>query len=305
MIMTEADISILETEYRQVIRMIQHLPQNTAKPAIYLLIGALPIEGHLHLRMLSFFNRIINQPSSAECQIIRRQLAMKNLDSNSWIVQIREILHKYHLPSAFKLLNEPRRKQQWKRATKEAVGRYWEEKLKDEATHMKTLKYLNIEGCSIGSNHHCYNLHTTDPMQVTMASVKTKLLVQRYPLTATQRAGRKKSDLCVICKHEPETLQHFLFKCASLHKPDDTHLRRIIRIHNYIVPPLERNTADWYTQLILDPSVQIKDPEVHTQIEGVSRQMVFKLHHRRSVAMGGGSRYTWARHEGKVINNMS
>ena len=148
MIVTDPDIMLFDNFYRATLNWIQHLPQNTASPAVYLLIGSLPVEGLLRLRILSFFMCIIHQSTSAEYAIVKRQLVMNDTSSHSWDIIVGNILHQYKLPSAFKLRDEPRKKRKWKRQTHMAVHSDWTKKLPDAGKKMSTLKYLDLVYCS-------------------------------------------------------------------------------------------------------------------------------------------------------------
>ena len=138
MSITEVDVQKLA--YKTMLRQIQHIPKNTATPAVYLLIGAIPIESQLDIHILTFFNRILLQQQSLEYDLVRRQLAMKDLQSHSWVITVRNILAKYNLPSAYTLLQQNRRRSQWKRQVKAAVVYYWNRKLKEAAQPKKTMK---------------------------------------------------------------------------------------------------------------------------------------------------------------------
>ena len=80
MIPNDTDIQLLETVYRT-------NPAYTPKYSYY---GCIPstCRGPFP-SVLSFYNRILNQPKSAEHEIIGWQLAMKDLDSHSWIMMVR------------------------------------------------------------------------------------------------------------------------------------------------------------------------------------------------------------------------
>ena len=304
MTLSDPDIQLLEASYRTMLRQIQHLPKSSAKPAIYLLVGALPVEGHIHLRILSLLHRMISQPTTAEYEIVVRQLAMKDLASHSWVSMVRKVLHKYSLPSAYKLLQEPRKKGQWKRQCKEAVNSFWTRKLQTEATSYSTLKYLCIDNCSTTTPHHSYLLPNADPLLVTMAAVKNKVLIQRYPITASHTSGKHKTKTCPFCFQEEEDLQHFLFDCHATHSQADTYIEQIQAVlenHSLLIPKFSKHSKDWYTQLLLDPRVLTHDPQVYSSIESIARQWIFKLHHRRATAVGGGSRYVWARSRGNKL----
>ena len=64
------DIQPMEVYYRELLQHIQHLPKSTANQACYLLIGAIPIEAHVHIKTLTLFGAIMRMKDSVEYQII-------------------------------------------------------------------------------------------------------------------------------------------------------------------------------------------------------------------------------------------
>ena len=100
LILKDPDNQPLEQYYKTLLQQIQHLPENTMTPAIYLLRGCIQLEGQIHIRILTFFRNILRRPNTIENYIIKRQLSTKDLSSNSRITQIRLIFHHYELPSA-------------------------------------------------------------------------------------------------------------------------------------------------------------------------------------------------------------
>ena len=119
LVLNQSDILKLETYYRNLLKHIQHLPASTANAAVYLLLGALPMEGHIDVQTLNFFNRIALSKDTIEWKIVQRQLALNDMTSKSWTVYVRKILRKYNLPSAFELFQNPLEKSQFKRIVKE------------------------------------------------------------------------------------------------------------------------------------------------------------------------------------------
>ena len=69
-----------------------------------LLLGILPIEGHLDKQVLGFFGHIARHQDTLEFRVISRQLAIQDLNSTSWAAHIRKLLSKYSLPTAFELI---------------------------------------------------------------------------------------------------------------------------------------------------------------------------------------------------------
>jgi len=78
--------------------------------AVYLLLGAGPIQATINKCMLSLFGQIIRDQNSMENKIAYRQIAIYNLNSKSWFSKVKMILMKYGLPEAFHLLQNPPRK---------------------------------------------------------------------------------------------------------------------------------------------------------------------------------------------------
>lgn len=192
--LSERDCLPLENHYRSLLRQVQHLPCSTASPAVYLLMGSLPVTGLIHIKVLTLFNNIMLQPDSVLATIMKRQISIKSLSSNSWTSHVRNLLHKYSLPSAFHLVQFTPSKDCWRRIVREAVHEFWLEELKDQAATKTTLQHLYTDGCSFHEVHPVWN-HSPDPLQVHMASTKAKLLVQRYPLASTHCAGRHRHDV--------------------------------------------------------------------------------------------------------------
>ena len=292
LILSDSDYKSLEQFYRTLLRQVQHLPSNCANPAVYLLLGCIPIEGQIHIRMLTFFCSVLRRPSIGR-QVIERQLAVKNVKSHSWTVQIRNILAMYNLPSAYQLLNNPPTKNGWKCAVEKAVCDHWLTELQEKASTMSTLQFLDPFACDLENLHSTWGIDA-DPMEVHMATVKVKLLIQRYPLTGLQYSGKKKSKTCPLCQQGEETVEHFLLICKTLCPYRPHYLQKIYMLLTMSQTPLPENTND-LTRLILDPVPYLNNRElVERKMEKVSRHLVFKLHNERSILLGGSCSYNSA-----------
>ena len=239
--------------------------------------------------MLTFLGNILRRPGTIDNQIVIRQLATKTLSSNSWIAQIRMVLHKYQLPSAYSLSENPPQKLNWKRLVHSAVNHYWMKILKEKAHDMKTLDLLNIEACHPGMVHDVW-YHNSDPLEAQMATVKARLLVQRYPLGYSHCAGKKKSDNCILCNNDEETICHFLLECPTLAKQRARYLQKLYHLLLKTDTRMPRN-AEELCKLILTPAEMVPEDYIES-FEEVSRRFIFKLHHNRSVLMGGENNYS-------------
>jgi hypothetical protein len=283
LILHDKEYQLLEVFYKSLLRRIQHLPENTATPAVYLLLGAIPIEGQIHIKMLTFFCNILRRTGTVEYSVIQRQLAIKDLNSNSWVTQIRTVLAKYNLPSAYVLLRSTPTRNQWKEQVAKAVNAYWMEELRIKASTMKTLEYLDLNICQAGHLHSVWS-HNSDPKAAHMATVKVRLIVQRYPLGYSHYAGKGKQKLCALCSQSEETVVHFLLDC-----PTTACVREkcLYKIHAYL---RENEVTGVKTEkdmlnLILMTSTIVR-PHLVPRMEELSRRLVYRLHCRRSGLLG-------------------
>jgi hypothetical protein len=293
--LSEQDCLPLENYYRNLLRQIQHLPSSTAKPAVYLLMGCIPITGLLHIKVLTFFINILLQPNSILATIMKRQIAVKNLNSHSWTSHVRLLLNKYDLPSAHSLVQYTPRKAYWSRLVKTAVQETWLKQLKSQASRKSTLQLLNLEVCSFGMVHPVWN-HSADPLQGHMASTKAKLMVQRYPLTTSHCAGKHRSETCPLCREKSETLQHFLLECPALVTTRQPFLQKfLLNLQQAGLPPPANNQT--LLQLLLDCTKELHygNDDLVKSLETASRKLCFALHDDRSVILGQGPQFTLAR----------
>ena len=96
--------------YEKTIKHLLSLPNNCARPAIYILSGLNPLQRLIHARALSLFGSIARNAESIEHHLAARQLTMKQPKDNSWFIKVKNILAVYDLPSALDLLDNPPQK---------------------------------------------------------------------------------------------------------------------------------------------------------------------------------------------------
>ena len=76
-------LDLRKTDLKQLsdflLRRIQSLPSRTALPAVYLLVGALPLEAELHKRQLSLLFSILSSENTTLHQLVQRALGQKSV----------------------------------------------------------------------------------------------------------------------------------------------------------------------------------------------------------------------------------
>jgi hypothetical protein len=117
---------------------------------VYILSELLPVEAQIHIRALRLFNNICNQAENSvektldlqywvqfpffqintaqipKAVIIwnrlsRRQLIVKSNESNSWFIEIKNILRKYNMLEAWWYLDNAPKKAIWTTAVKKKI----------------------------------------------------------------------------------------------------------------------------------------------------------------------------------------
>jgi hypothetical protein len=78
------------------VKQILSLPQNAPDIVPYIISGLIPIEGQIHIKILTFLSySICLLPStSTENQIAKRQISVKSGQSNSWFIYAKNIIWK-------------------------------------------------------------------------------------------------------------------------------------------------------------------------------------------------------------------
>ncbi len=299
LILNKTETQELESYYRKCLRQIQHLPDATATPGVYLLIGALPVEAHLHKKILTLLVNMMRRKDSVEREVVQRQLAMKSNKSCSWVIMAKGLLQVYNLPSAFLLLKDTPTKPQWRALVKEQVHQHWQAKLTEEASCMSTLKYINLSSCGPEHCHPVWNCQNTNSIAISKANIQAKLLVQRYPLMGGLSRRRGTSMICPLCAREDESLQHFLLICPVYQHHREAMRKKVSELlmteSESVANELSQSSPDRITSIILDPShvSGLSDAGMQS-LEHIMRDYCFHLHHQRSVLLQGESPYVLA-----------
>ena len=280
--LTTREIEPMETYYRNLLRQIQHLPPTTANPAVYMLVGALPVEALIHQKVLCMFGAITRRDESLEYEIMERQLGMKDRSSSSWAIHVKKLLARYELPGPVELLYSMKSKDVWKACVKQHVWCHWYKQLREEAESKSTLRYLNLEGCEPGKVHHVWAQDSLDPLAVHRATVHAHILVQRYPIN-TSHTSKRKSHPCPCCQTSEETLEHFLLQCKATAHIRSQYMPRIVcELQRNNIP----NSTEDRMQAILDPSKLLPSSVFVRAVTNIARSLCFHLHKKRLTFSG-------------------
>ena len=217
--LTATQISILAKFHISNLRRFQSLPLRTATSAVYLLLGALPIEAELHKRHLSLLHNILTTNNTTIRDLSTRQIAINLDNSKSFFSRVQDILDIYQLPHIRELKFNNLSKEQWKIQIKNAVNKFWTEHFQSEAREKSTLKYLNIDSLKIGSTHQVWSTLESTVSEVRMGITKCRMLTGTYLLQSNKHKFSKSNEsaTCKCCGLGDEDVIHMLLECPALY----------------------------------------------------------------------------------------
>ena len=292
---TAHDLLQLERMQRKVLKHIQGLPDRTATLAVYVLIGAEPIETILDRNVLTLFINISRLQGTRENDILHQQIKYGNQTKGALLDKVNQSLYKLDLPTAEKLFHNPPNKHSWSKLVKKAVCSYWRDQWQEEKSTKSSLKYLQIQQVPIGNPHNLWKSIKLNQHEVRSAETKARILTGTYTLqiNAAKYNGTQTSAECQLCHKEDEDLEHFILRCADLQICRTQPLLSLERICNTARPSsyLQLQTEGLLLQMILDcthtdiEQLVRLNKKLQIDVERLSHQLVQKLHLRRTLIL--------------------
>ena len=220
-ILTTSDIALLDKFHRKLLRQIQGLPESTATEAVYLLLGALPIEALWHMRILTLFGSICRLPQNHQLyRLSMRQLAVRHNNRYSWFTQLSRIADKYDI-NVYKQILFPWPKQAWKTYIKGVITDYTIETLINNSKEKSSLKWLILKEQKKPQAHSVWHYNISSNIDLQGANLRARMVTGRYKnQTLIHKFNQDTSPQCTLCKVENEDTEHMISKCCKT-----THIR--------------------------------------------------------------------------------
>lgn len=281
----------MERYHLRTLRHIQSLPRRTATAAVFMLLGALPIEAEIHRKQLSLLHSVISSDNKCLQEMVQRQLACSFDNVYSFFYVIAQVLAKYNLPTLSSLFASDIGKLQWKSLCKRAIGSYWTRVYVDDIKTKKTLKYLSVCRLRVGSTHLVWqNIETV--AAVRKAVIKARFLTGVYMLQSSKHVFSNKTvdPTCRLCQLDVEDIRHTVTRCPAFHSIRTSTLTKLrdIIIEQSDIDVWRAYFKDWdcFLKLIVDPvCVAVLVPELRDDIsatvEELSRNFFFDIHVKR------------------------
>ena len=284
-ILSSSEVELLENFYRGLLRRIQSLPESCGKEAIYLLLGAVPVQTLIHQRVLCLLGSISRMgPDESLHRLATRQLGLSVRPS--WFAYVTDICNEYNI-DANTILNMKAKKDELKRYIKAITVSKVQTTLSLGLLQKSTLCKLIIPSTVHPQMHPIWLALQGCPHLVPQAEHKAKLLVGRGPLHGTlwrQKSGR--DTQCPLCRQNPEDVEHHLLRCAPLESARTARMLQLHRIwtEDGATPP--RSPSEW-TEAILNGTgyrssttgllISLHNQDLQLEAQRISLALCYKL----------------------------
>ena len=286
--------------HHKILRGFLKISQSSPTPALYFLLGELPLEANLHMDVFSLFYNIWSNKDTVAFSILKYVLQMGDEKSLTWSIHARSLFKLYNLPDPLLLLSQaPWSKDRWKDHYTCLVRSCHEKNLREMAKNNSKMQWLNVSMTGLSGNSHpiLHNIHTT--RQVEQARPQIKMLCGDYlnvdRLVKDRKSGDPTCKLCPLNPSDPtpDTLPHLLTKCKATATIRERILPELLTVLADVCPehPLLHSTLSLHkndnnlAQFFIDPTSfnlqQGVRPTVHGVLE-VTRGMCYAIDKERT-----------------------
>ena len=307
LILSKSEEDMIEKHYKDTLLRLMRLPQKTPRSVVYFLAGSIPGVALLHSRQLSLFGMITRQAEGILHNHALNIFHSRTIRKSSWFNQIRNLCVLYSLPHPIDLLESPLSKIEYKNLVKKKILSYWEEKLRDEAASLSSLKYFHPNYMSLSRPHWIWTTAGSSPSKICMATIQATIISGRYRTEALTRYWSSNKNGCCLLSPQcnaqglREDVQHMLQFCPALQDVReklldytknftsklDNHLQE--KIYTLCLP-----VNPDFCQFIIDCSslplvislVQLYGSSLLSVIFEISRTWVFVIHRERLRRLG-------------------
>ena len=271
-ILSTSEVELLENFYRGLLRRVQSLPESCAKEAVYLLLGAVPVQTLIHQRVLCLLGSISRMgPDESLHRLATRQLGLSV--KPSWFAYVTDICNEYNM-DANTILNMKAKKDELKRYVKAITVSKAQTTLSLGLLQKSTLCKLIIPSTIHPQMHPIWFALKGCPHMVPQAEHKAKLLVGRGPLNGTlwrQRSGR--DTKCPLCRQNPEDVEHHLLHCAPLESARAARMLQLHRIWTEDGASPPRSPSEWSEAILNGTGYRSSTTGILISLQNEDRQL--------------------------------
>ena len=195
------------------------LSKSSPIPALYFLLGELPVEARIHMEVLTLFHNVWASPDVTLHSIVRYILKMCPSTSTTWSNHVQILCQKYGLPCPLLLLESGTAwsKESWKCLVNTKVTVWFENNLRLQAQSNSKMEHLNVKLLGLSGCQHPALLNITTTQDSRKLRHHLKFLAGDY-LTGWRRSRDLPGTdpACRLCLAKVENTEHILTICPAL-----------------------------------------------------------------------------------------
>ena len=200
MALRSSHMDIINMFHKKTLRAILSLSQRAPIPALYFLLGELPLEAKIHRDVFSIFYSILSNPGTKIYRIVEYLLQEAPENSRTWSIYLRNLSVKYGLPDPLEFMTSlSMKKTSFLNLDKTKITVYHETELRELASDNSKMNYLNVATKGLNGRHHPVLSSATTSKEVKELRPVLKMLTMdyyTYSMRASQSGG---SSHCRIC----------------------------------------------------------------------------------------------------------
>jgi hypothetical protein len=168
-------------------------------------------------------------PDNILNRIAKEMLVCSPQSDKNWFAQIRELCYQYDLPHPLLLLRQPPTQQTFKTLIKAKVTDFWQQKLRNHATPLTSLRYFQPQYMSLAHPHPMWAA-ATDSYSVNKTVIVARMLSGRYRCgSLLQHFSVTATGICELCGVKLEDIEHIILPRCPLLIERKSHLLKYAR----------------------------------------------------------------------------
>ena len=251
-------------------------------PALYFLLGELPVEGKVHIATLTLFHTIWASPDTTVHKMLKYILMMCQTNSTTWSNHVRLLAWKYALPDPLQLLNSPAwPKSIWKTHVTTKVIVFYENELRGKSLSNSKMLYLNVQLLGLNGRVHpaLLNINTTQDSRKLRPHLK--FLSGDFLSGEMLAADRPSlSPACKLCSAPVDSYDHILLACRATAETRERIFPELLNIVSQVQPRsilLQNHSHPQLTQFILDCTSPNLDENLRIPAHNPGISHVYKI----------------------------
>ena len=267
LVLSNSELNTLHSHYKNVIRQILKLPENTPESFIFFSAGTLPIIALIHLDILTLLGMLGRLGSDNILNRIGCHSLLTHANPESWFLAARYVTQLYGLCDPLLALQQPLPKSRWKSLCRSRVIRHWEVQYRAETEALESLLFFRANFFSLARPHRILT-SAGSPYEVEKSLTVLRMLSGRYVTDHRARHWMPGSTgACRLCPASPQgpapkgDLAHQLLFCVSL-APARTRVLELWEAHMaprpHLLPLVSHYTLEASVELhlpfLLDPT---------------------------------------------------